>query len=303
MNTLKILLSTYNGEKYLKQQLDSLFSQTYKNFEIIARDDGSQDKTLEILQSYKISIIDSKKNLGAKGSFGELLEYAVQNSDADYFIFCDQDDVWEDDKIEKTLAKMYEMEIKYPDMPLLVHSDLKVVDEKLNIIDNSFWKYEHIKPKVNGLNKLLMQNTITGCTVMINKKLADLALPIPSDSIMHDWWLGLVASKFGKIGYLDEATMLYRQHGNNDTGAKKYNLSYIANKFKQLKNINLNKNMLQAKVFLTRFREQLDNDTIIMLEEFIDIKNKSFVKKRKILIEHKLFKQGFIRNVGVMVTI
>lgn len=303
MNTLKIILSTYNGEKYLNQQLDSLFSQTYENFEIIARDDGSQDKTLEILRSYDITIIDSKENLGAKGSFGELLEYAVQNSDADYFIFCDQDDVWEDDKIEKTLAKMYEMEIKYPDMPLLVHSDLKVVDEKLNIIDNSFWKYEHIKPKVNNLNRLIMQNTITGCTVLINKQLAGLALPISSDAIMHDWWIGLIASKFGKIGYLDEATILYRQHGNNDTGAKKYNLSYIVDKFKQLKNINLNKNMLQAKVFLTRFREQLDNDTIIMLEEFIDIKNKSFVKKRKILIEHKLFKQGFIRNVGVMVTI
>lgn len=303
MNKISILLSTYNGEKYLKQQLDSLFSQTYKNFEIIARDDGSQDKTLEILQSYNTSIIDSKENLGAKGSFGALLEYAVQDSASEYFMFCDQDDVWESNKIKKTLVKMQELQSRYHDEALLVHTDLKVVDEKLNILDNSFWKYEHIKPQVNSLNRLLMQNTITGCSVMINKKLADLALPIPSDSIMHDWWLGLVASKFGKIGYLEEATILYRQHGNNDTGAKKYNLSYTVNKFKQLDNINLNKNMLQAKVFLTRFREQLDNDTILMLEEFIDLKNKSFVKKRKILIEHKLFKQGFIRNVGVMVTI
>lgn len=207
--------------------LDYLFSQTYKNFEIIARDDGSQNKTFEILHSYNITIIDSKENLGAKGSFGELLEYAVQNSDADYFIFCDQDDVWEDDKIEKTLVKMQEMQSQYHDEALLVHTDLKVVDEKLNILDDSFLKYERIKSQVNSLNRLLMQNTITGCTVMINKKLAYLALSIPSDSIMHDWWIGLIASKFGKIGYLDEATILYRQHGNNDTGSKKNNLSYI----------------------------------------------------------------------------
>ena len=94
-----ILLSTYNGEKYLKEQLDSIFSQSYKNFEIITRDDGSNDETINILKSYNIKILDTDKNLGAKLSFSTLLNYSVKNTDADYFMFCDQDDIWKNDMI------------------------------------------------------------------------------------------------------------------------------------------------------------------------------------------------------------
>ena len=103
MNKIFILLSTYNGARYLKAQLDSLFAQTYCSIEIIARDDDSNDETISILKSYNIKILDTKENLGAKESFAELLNYAVVNSTSDYFMFCDQDDVWEKDKIEKNL--------------------------------------------------------------------------------------------------------------------------------------------------------------------------------------------------------
>ena len=147
-----ILLSTYNGEKYIKQQLDSLFSQTYKDFEIIVRDDKSMDNTLEILKSFDIKLVDSTQNLGAKKSFASLLEYAIQNSDAEYFMFCDQDDIWEKDKIEKTLKKMEEMGSEFGNVPLLVHTDLKVVDEKLNILSASMWKYQNINPSSNSLS-------------------------------------------------------------------------------------------------------------------------------------------------------
>ena len=119
-----ILLSTYNGEKYLKDQLDSILSQSYKNFEIIARDDGSSDETINILKSYNIKILDTDKNLGAKLSFSVLLDYAVTNTDADYFMFCDQDDIWKNDKIEKTITMMKALEKTNSDLPLLVHTDL-----------------------------------------------------------------------------------------------------------------------------------------------------------------------------------
>ena len=109
MIRVSILLSAYNGSKYIKEQLDSIFNQTYKNIEIIVRDDGSSDNTIEILKSYNIKPIDTKINLGAMGSFEELLKYALQNSNSDYFMFCDQDDVWDTKKVEKTLAKMEEM--------------------------------------------------------------------------------------------------------------------------------------------------------------------------------------------------
>lgn len=293
---IKILMATYNGEKYLIQQLESLLSQTYQNFEIIARDDGSQDKTLEILRSYNITIIDSKENLGVQRSFGVLLDYAIENSDADYFMFCDQDDVWESDKVELTFAKMQELEKKHSNIPILVHTDLKVVDEDLKTLHTSFLSYQRIEAKYNDLNNLLIQNTVTGCTVMINRKLTNLCLPIPRECIMHDWWIGLVASEFGKISYLDKATISYRQHTENSVGAKKFNVGYILRSI--YKSHSLLKNIAQAKAFLNSYRDILNKDTIEMLEDFIIIEEKVFWQKRKILLKHKLYKQGFIRNIG-----
>ena len=147
MNKIYILLSTYNGEKYLKEQLDSLFSQSYKDFKLIVRDDGSNDKTLDILKKYDIELLPSFGNLGVKKSFEKLLKYASENNEAKYFMFCDQDDVWKSDKIEKTLKKMQELENLYGNnMPLLIHTDLEVVNENLKTINHSMWQYEKINP-------------------------------------------------------------------------------------------------------------------------------------------------------------
>ena len=296
-----ILLSTYNGAQYIKEQLDSILSQTYNNFEILVRDDCSTDNTLSILEAYAVKIINSNENLGVKQSFSTLLEYAVENTDSSYFMFCDQDDIWESDKIERALLKIQGMEKEYGDIPLLVHTDLKVVDEKLNTIDESFMRFQSIEAKYNKLNNLLMQNTITGCTMMINRKLAELCLPIQNESIMHDAWLGLVASQFGKIGYLNSATIKYRQHTNNSVGAKAFNLENIV--LNARKKQSLSHNAAQANAFLDTYRNKLDKATIEMLEDFSTIESKSFWQKRKILLKHKLLKQGFIRNVGLLVKI
>lgn len=300
---IAILLSTYNGEKYIKQQLDSLFSQTYKEFEIIVRDDKSADNSLDILKTYDIKLVDSVQNLGAKKSFASLLEYAVQNSDAEYFMFCDQDDVWEEDKVEKTFFKMQEMGKEFGNIPFLVHSDLKVVDEKLNILSASMWKYQNINPSSNSLNKLLIQNTITGCTVMINRKLAEKCLDIPSEAIMHDWWIGLIVSTFGKIGYLNYSSMMYRQHGKNDTGTQKYSFKYIFKRIRDMNEISLDKNIIQAKAFLDIFEDKLDEKTKKMLLDFTSIKERTYVKRVFILFKYDLFKQGIIRNIGMIIKI
>lgn len=297
---ITILLSTYNGENYLKEQLDSLSMQTYKNFEIIVRDDGSSDATVKMLSSYDFTCIKTTENLGAKGSFATLVQYTLANSDAEYFMFCDQDDVWESDKIEKTVSKIEELAEQNPDTPLLVHSDLMVVDENLQLLQQSFWSYGHINPEFNDFNRLLMHNTITGCTMIINRKLAEMTLPIPNEAIMHDWWIGLVASQFGKIGYIQESTIKYRQHSSNDTGAQKFGLLYI---FKHLRNTNLRKNQLQAKSFLKIYKSKLERETIDMLEQFSTLDEKNFFKKRYILLKHSLLKQGIVRNIGLFVGI
>jgi len=309
VNKVSILISTYNGAEHLKEQVDSLYTQTYSTIEIIARDDGSSDATMSILKSYNIKMLDIKENLGAKRSFGELLNYAVANSDSDYFMFCDQDDVWKNDKIEKTILKMQEMEKELPKEPILIHTDLEVVDENLNNMDTSMWHYEYLNPELNSFNRLLMQNTITGCTVMVNKRLAQLALPIPNEVIMHDWWLGLVASKFGRIGYLDEATIKYRQHNSNSIGAKGFSYSLILLKFytifckNELHIKHLHVKVKQAEAFLDAYKDNLDINTIEMLEDYVSIEQKSFWGKRVILTRYKLLKQGFLRNLGLLLKI
>ena len=301
MSKIIVLISTYNGEKYLKAQLDSLFSQSYKNFKLIARDDGSSDKTLEILKSYDIELLPSNENIGVKSSFETLLKYAFENSDADYFMFCDQDDVWNQDKVELTLQKMYEMEKLYKNTPILVHTDLEVVDENLHTINPSFMKLQNLHEKKNRLNNLLIQNTITGCTVMINKDLAKLCLPMSSNAIVHDWWVGLVASYFGKIGYVDDSTIKYRQHTSNTIGAKGFDIGFVLKSIS--KKVSLGGNISQSKGFFQQFKNELDEDTIEMLQEFISLEQKTWWQKRAVLLKFKLLKQGFIRNAGLFLKI
>ena len=302
MSLVAVLLSTYNGEKYLKEQLDSLLFQTYQNFEIIVRDDGSADDTLVILSQYKnIKVLKSNKNIGVKKSFSSLLEYAQKNTQNMYFMFCDQDDVWEKDKIANTLARMQALENDFGIIPLLVHTDLEVVDDNLHRINTSFMKYQNLDVEKNNFNDLLLQNTITGCTAMINRSLASLVLPISSKCIMHDWWIGLVASKFGMIVYIDVPTIKYRQHTNNSIGTKGFTLNYLLDKSKDTSLIA--KNISQAKSFLQRYKNDLDAKSVAMLEDFISIESQSFWKKRKILFKHKLLKQGLLRNLGLMLKI
>jgi len=300
-NSISILLSTYNGERFLKEQLESLFLQKEVSFEIIVRDDGSNDKTIDILKSYKdISLIESKKNIGVINSYSILVGEALKRG-GDYIMFCDQDDIWMEEKVKITLDRIKKLENIYPNTPILVHTDLEVVDENLNLIDSSFWHYQNIDPNLNSFNRLLLQNIVTGCTVMINRPLAHLIFPIPPKVIMHDWWIGLVASYFGKISYIKKSTIKYRQHNKNDIGAKKFGLSYIWEKI--LDSNELDGNIEQAKAFLERFYNKLDIETIKILEDFISFERLSFFKRREILIKYGLYKHGFIRNIGLFLKI
>ena len=302
-----VLLSTYNGEKYLPILLSSIFNQRESKWKLLVRDDGSDDDSLKILKFFQkenknvVILKEETTNLGIKKSFNLLLKESLTYNDCNYVMFCDQDDVWETDKIEKTLQKMKEIENLNQNESILIHTDLKVVDEKLDIINLSMWNYQNINPKLNLFNNLLIQNTVTGCTMMINKELAKLSYPIPNESIMHDWWIGLVASEFGKISFIDEATIKYRQHQENNIGTSNFGWKYIISKF-FIKN-SLSKNCIQAKYFLDRYRNYLSVETINLLEDFYSIQTKSFYNKRKIILKYKLFKQGFIRNIGLLVKI
>lgn len=296
---LAVLLSTYNGERYLKEQLYSLKNQTNKHFIIVARDDNSGDNSVKLIKNLGIDVLPSTINLGAKISFSELLTYANKNLNSDYIIFADQDDVWDENKIEKTSHKMQELESIYGrDMPLLVHSDLTVTDEKLDIIAPSFWKYQNINPNKQKLSDFLVDNNVTGCTMMINRALAERVKSIPQEAIMHDWWIAMVASALGKIAYIDEPLMLYRQHGKNDTGAKKYGVQYFIRKF--FTKPSFKKYIEQSKAFLDLYGYELDEYHKSMLEEFSIFDRLNKLQKLKILFKYKIWKNGFMRNIGLI---
>ena len=247
-----ILLATYQGARYLDDQLKSILAQTYSQFHLWIRDDGSNDGTQEILQKWKqlyhdkITIVPTAERLGIKKNFSELMKH----SRASYIMFADQDDIWLPFKVEACLNRLKTMERQYGShLALVVHTDLKVVDQDLKEISPSFWHYSKLRPDLISLNRLLPQNVLTGCTMFMNRALVDLAGPIPEAAIMHDWWIALVAACFGHIGVLNQPTILYRQHSTNDTGAKRYGFWHILTQpsryKKNLKN-NIHKTYQQA---------------------------------------------------------
>ena len=210
-----ILLAAYNGAAYIRQQIDSILQQDYPNIQLVLSDDGSQDGTQEILAEYEAKYPDrviwhqSGKRFGnAQTHFMHLLRTF---HDAPYIMFSDQDDVWHPDKVSKTLEKMREIET-VSTVPALVHTDLRVVDQDLNVKAQSFCEYSNINGNRLKLNQLLVQNVVTGCTVMVNRALAELSCAEISEDaiIMHDWWIALLAAACGTIGFLNETTIDYR---------------------------------------------------------------------------------------------
>lgn len=240
---LAILMATYNGAKYVRQQLDSLLAQTCQNFAIFISDDGSSDETLKIVEQYanqypkKIFILtDPVLHKGAAGRFFWLLE----QTDASYYMFCDQDDVWLPDKIERTSAKMYETEKSHPDIPIVVHTDLQVVDSNLKVIRPSLWKMMKLRPDLlSQANYIGINNGVTGCTMMINDRAKVQSLPLPPDAPMHDYWIAYIVSKNGLVAYLSQTTILYRQHGSNTLGAQytKLNLRVFFSKLASFRSV------------------------------------------------------------------
>jgi len=233
---VEILLATYNGENYLEDQLSSLLNQTWCNWRLLVRDDGSTDSTLKIIEQYrklypgKIKLLDDgKRHLGSTLSFGSLLE----NCTCEYVMLCDQDDVWFKNKIEVTLEAMRRLERKYGDIPLMVCTDLIEVDRNLNLISESFVRSQ--KLDIGALadpDKLAALNVVAGCTAMINRKALDYILPIKSAHVTHDQWMAIIIARYGRIRFLHAPTIFYRQHTSNVHGSNDIGLKYFYGKLR-----------------------------------------------------------------------
>lgn len=224
-----ILLPVYNGERYLAEQIESYLSQTNENWRLIIRNDGSSDNSQSIINNYferypnKIKFVaEPKENIGLVKSLNVLLDHAS----SDYIMLSDQDDVWLPEKIQVSLEKVQELEDN-GEIPVMICTDARCVDSDLNVIDESFFKSQKFQEGVIGdTEKMMALNEVQGCTVMINKKAKEYIYPLPEFMRIHDMWLGIMISHFGKMAYIPQPTLLYRQHDHNTLGSSSVSLNY-----------------------------------------------------------------------------
>jgi glycosyltransferase involved in cell wall biosynthesis len=304
--SVEIVLATYNGERFLPEQLASLERQTFVAWRLIARDDGSTDGSRSCLAAFrarhpeKVQLIeDTDSRLGPTQNFGRVLA----RTSADFVLPCDQDDVWAPDKT----AKLVELAVRRerPGVPLLVHSDLAVVDEALRPIAGSFWAYQFIRPERCRWPQLLVDNVVTGCASLINRPLCEAALPIPPEAILHDRWLALVAALTGEIHWLAEPTVQYRQHARNDTGANAWSVGQAAAHGGRLRKSGEYRRRIaayrrQAAAAADLSATFRDPNARAVLREFATLGDRPYPGRVRFLLRHRIMKTGLLRNLGLL---
>ena len=289
---IDILLATYNGEKYIREQIDSILAQTYKNIKLIISDDCSKDRTTEILKEYenkdnRVKFYIQQKNLGVVKN----IEFLLNKVESPYYMLADQDDYWMPEKVEKSLETIKE---KNAD---LVFGDLEVVDENLKTIYPSFNDYMLLTRKINkyidSYKVNYLYNCVTGCTVLAKKETISFILPLPttSEHVIHDYWMGLMVALNGKLAYIPEKLIKYRQHGENQVGTEK--ISHGFTKFKQVREWFIN---VKLGVFGTyvenndRFSVKLQEQNKKALNYYLTLAKKKNFNFKGWSIFHNLYK-------------
>ncbi|MEM9231037.1 MAG: glycosyltransferase family 2 protein [Pseudomonadota bacterium] len=312
---LDILLATFNGAAYLPEQLASIEAQTYSNWRVLIRDDGSTDQTVPILRDWvkrlgpRAHLLEDRDTgLGAAGNFARLLAA----SDAPYFSFCDQDDVWMPDKCERLFHALRKMESGCgADVPLLVHCDLEVVDQDLKPVAPSFRALEHRQPSVITVpQKLLIHNVVTGCALMGNAALRQAGLPMPGGIMMHDWWLALLARYAGQIGDVPEPLVMYRRHGKNVTGQGPSSvvaafgrlLSGRDTLWRRMRSY-VGQTQLQSAALADRLAALGQDQDIECAVAFAGLSRRNFLARRIFLSKNRMWTPSLLRNVGFLAAV
>ena len=297
-DTVLILLSLYNGEKYISEQLDSLFNQTASIY-ILARDDGSKDKTAEIVEKYcsvhdNIELIRGE-NVGFIRSFNSLLMNDKVN-EFQWIAFCDQDDVWLKDKISVAIQKLNQIQ---DFVPVTYCSNLRMVDESLNDIG-----YMHRPKTVISKKGAIVQNMATGCSMVFNKKAVDMyKKSVGKDMISHDYTMNLICLLMGKVIYDHDSYILYRQHNNNAVGG--FSKSYVRGVIDVTKDLfspKEEKRVNWIRDFYEIYKEFLSTEDVIILKRFFEYK-KSFGNRLKLLFDCDYKGQDFKTTLAFKVRV
>lgn len=308
-----ILMATYNGEKYIARQLDSILSQSYEDIRLHISDDFSTDSTWEILEEYqktypkKLFLYrNTSGKKGAKWNFLHLID-VIKKADANYVMFADQDDIWYPNKVEKTLYTMQVLEQRHRNLPLLVYSNLALIDEEDELIVEDMAQFLGLQMQKN-LNTLLVENCVTGNTMMINRALIQI-YKRPEHLFMHDHYLALLASIFGRLYYMDGIYTSYRQHSRNLLGAKKTGI--VKRIFDSDKKREVARNY--QSLFATAYEIlRLYQDAFLywkyhekeeILKAFASLEHKNRIQKIQTILKYRFLKSKPIMSLGMMLNI
>lgn len=295
-----VMMSTYNGELYIEEQIESILIQEEVEVHIAIRDDGSEDRTVRILTQYAHEYpltftLFHEKNIGVKKSFFELIKHADENYD--YYAFCDQDDVWLPNKLLRAIQSINSsVDVN---TPVLYCSSTQMVDQKLSPI--SIWPEQ--PKKESSIYNALIENICVGCTSVLNAKGFRMIRDTPPTDInkiiMHDWWIYLATSAFGKVIFDSTPSILYRQHQNNVLGGASDSilLKWKKRLIRYFKGQNHFILTQQAVEFRKVFLEKLDQKHLVQLDRFIKYSNSSFLKRISYVLTTRLYRQSTIDNL------
>jgi glycosyltransferase involved in cell wall biosynthesis len=302
-----VILAVWNGERYLPAMLDSLLSQTTRDFNVLVRDDGSRDDTLEILKTYKpkfdgrLSVIAGEPSGSATANFGILL----RETKADYVLFADQDDVWKPEKVELTLRSLKDAEAKYgKSTPIYFATDIEVVNKDLEPISPSYWKWKRLNPSMmSKLSQSLICVSIQGMASGINRALVDLANPVSAKAISHDWWAQLIAAAMGKVICDPTTTALYRVHGGNASIPKQVGvvpylkLGLDASFLRR----GLGRRIEQANALADALEGRMPPDKLKIIRKFTKLQSQGFLQRRWTLVSGNYLYHDLVRSAATFV--
>ena len=305
---ITILMATYNGEAYLIQQLDSILMQTYMNWKLVIRDDGSTDRTRSIITSYikndeRISLICFGDVHGsACKNFSQLADWALTNNKGPV-MFADQDDIWKDNKIAISIEELNRLEVQYgADVPLLCYSNFQFINAKGAELPQKLALPDHLQIRV-----LLNENHAWGCTMILNSAALAAITPIPLNAVNHDYWIALVVAALGKTKLIDQQLILYRQHNRNVSGnvanmsfASRFN-RYIINQDYMIKPMAAN--LKTVMDFYSRYQDRLSAPDQTLINAFIINYHKDFFHLIRILFKNRIFKIGLAKNAAYLYTL
>ena len=320
---ITVLLAAWNGEAYLEEQLDSILGQDgleLNDLRIVISDDGSTDRTREILEDYQAQFPEQillnhrsaerkAKDLadGIPAAAGNFFWLLSQAGESDYYMLSDQDDVWKPNKIETLMMEMMCQEVlNGADHPILVHSDMEVVDVNLKTIHPSFFKYQKCNSDRTGFSEILAENSVTGGAVMMNRALVELLKERPQACFMHDWWIALAASCFGTISCVKEALYLYRQHGHNTLGAKETgSVKDMAERLERSAQVeeNYRKMAAQAHAFGNMYGDRMNPEQKAVLRAYLALRYQSPMGRFRNIVKNRFYKSSKLQTFAQCVTI